>query len=356
DFQNGFLIAEIFSRYYPSALQIHSFDTGVGSKVRTANWAFLERFFRKHGIPIPSDMVRDMVANKPRYSDMVPAVYTFLTKRVPPPKPATPKMRVRAVTQPKAVSTQGTEGQGQRDRERQTQASRQRTVQMERQLGDGDATVSQDSKMGVGMGVQFSRGDTRPLDRRERLASLRMTSELATPSSTGTGTGTQGMGGMGMGMGTQGMGMGGLTSASGMGMGMGMGSMGMPGSRGGVPTSMQAGVSGGKPLADIVASSVSAVLKEEGTKEGQADMYLSLLDPRANKALCFVEACTAFPPHVILAVLSHLGNKTSFLVAQIVRVPAEYHLLLALVSAMLSKPIPTHCLDAAVALLGISLV
>ena len=51
DFANGFLVAEIVSRYYSRDISMHSFDNGDAAMKKKDNWAQLLRLFRKLGQP-----------------------------------------------------------------------------------------------------------------------------------------------------------------------------------------------------------------------------------------------------------------------------------------------------------------
>lgn len=53
DLNNGFLVAEILSRYYPrpGILNMHSFDNSQNFERRKNNWELLDLFFKKNEMP-----------------------------------------------------------------------------------------------------------------------------------------------------------------------------------------------------------------------------------------------------------------------------------------------------------------
>ncbi|KAI9103100.1 hypothetical protein DFS34DRAFT_607456 [Phlyctochytrium arcticum] len=57
DFANGFLIAEIFGRFYPNEtlLDVERYYTGDSIPQKMQNWDQLEKFFKKNGLAIPRE-------------------------------------------------------------------------------------------------------------------------------------------------------------------------------------------------------------------------------------------------------------------------------------------------------------
>src|SRR3990167_3213246 len=48
DLNNGFLIAEIFARYFPHQLSMHSFDNSENVSKKKNNWLLLQKYFEKN--------------------------------------------------------------------------------------------------------------------------------------------------------------------------------------------------------------------------------------------------------------------------------------------------------------------
>lgn len=57
DFENGFLVAEIFSRYFPQDVRMHGYANAVSSHYKNDNWKQLKLLCDKQGIALPHDLV-----------------------------------------------------------------------------------------------------------------------------------------------------------------------------------------------------------------------------------------------------------------------------------------------------------
>ena len=88
-FNNGFLIAEIFSRYFPSDIQMHSFENAENYKKKKDNWQQLQVFFERRKIPIIIKNTDSLILNENDVTlEFVRQIYTLLTERqlLPPIK------------------------------------------------------------------------------------------------------------------------------------------------------------------------------------------------------------------------------------------------------------------------------
>lgn len=82
DFANGFLVAEILSRYYKSDISLHSFDNGLGLVKRIENWALIDKFLRKIGSPIDRNIIDQVIhCKKDAAIPLMEQLYTLLTHK-----------------------------------------------------------------------------------------------------------------------------------------------------------------------------------------------------------------------------------------------------------------------------------
>lgn len=82
DFSNGYLIAEIFSWYYPQEIQMHSFDNGTSIDTKLGNWSIINRFFQQQEFNLPREEIQGTIHCKPvAASLLIQRIYTLLTNR-----------------------------------------------------------------------------------------------------------------------------------------------------------------------------------------------------------------------------------------------------------------------------------
>ncbi|XP_048827389.1 spermatogenesis-associated protein 4 isoform X2 [Brienomyrus brachyistius] len=82
DFSNGYLVAEVFSCYYPNDFQNHSYDNGTSLPTKTSNWTQIEKSLQKLGIRLPRDVIEGTIHCKPRAAEiLIQEIYVLLTNR-----------------------------------------------------------------------------------------------------------------------------------------------------------------------------------------------------------------------------------------------------------------------------------
>ncbi|XP_043112387.1 spermatogenesis-associated protein 4 [Puntigrus tetrazona] len=82
DFSNGYLVAEIFSWYFPRDFHMHSYDNGASLTAKQSNWSQIERFFGKQNISLLKEVIDGTIHCKPGAAELlVQDIYSFLTNR-----------------------------------------------------------------------------------------------------------------------------------------------------------------------------------------------------------------------------------------------------------------------------------
>lgn len=82
DISNGYLIAEIFSWYFPQDIQMHSFYNRDSLDLKTRNWYILKNFILKNGIDVKmSDVDGTIHCREGAATELVEKLYEILTNR-----------------------------------------------------------------------------------------------------------------------------------------------------------------------------------------------------------------------------------------------------------------------------------
>ncbi|XP_034739499.1 spermatogenesis-associated protein 4 [Etheostoma cragini] len=82
ELSNGYLVAEILSRYYPQDFQVHSYDKGTSLSAKQRNWSQIVKSLQKQNLHLMQEAIDGSIHCKPRAAELlVQEVYTILTKR-----------------------------------------------------------------------------------------------------------------------------------------------------------------------------------------------------------------------------------------------------------------------------------
>uniref|UniRef100_A0A1A7XA86 Spermatogenesis-associated protein 4 n=1 Tax=Iconisemion striatum TaxID=60296 RepID=A0A1A7XA86_9TELE len=82
DLSNGYLLAEIFSHYYPREFSLHLYDKGVSLSAKQKNWSQIQQFIKKHNLHLMKEAIDGTIHCKPGAAELlVQEVYTILTNQ-----------------------------------------------------------------------------------------------------------------------------------------------------------------------------------------------------------------------------------------------------------------------------------
>ena len=82
DLDNGFLLAEILTRYYPSKIQMFSLENSHNYDFRKNNWSIIESFLKKQELELKEvDYERLVQGDRSKLREFVVQVFEILTKK-----------------------------------------------------------------------------------------------------------------------------------------------------------------------------------------------------------------------------------------------------------------------------------
>ena len=105
DFSNGFMFAEILSRYYPHDIEMHSFDNGSNNRMKRDNWDQLKKFFNKIDFEFTDEEIESIIKCDPKSNavkSLINRLYQAITnKKLREP----PKLNENKLIPPYAFNT-----------------------------------------------------------------------------------------------------------------------------------------------------------------------------------------------------------------------------------------------------------
>ena len=108
DAANGYVVAEICSRYFPSDINMHSFENGASLKVKASNWDALVRFCRRAapGVRLERETAEGCMRMTPGFAlELIEKMYTAFTRKTL--APAAPVLAPEGSERPRARSRDG---------------------------------------------------------------------------------------------------------------------------------------------------------------------------------------------------------------------------------------------------------
>jgi hypothetical protein len=302
DFSNGFLVAEIFSRYYPGDISMHSFENGTKTHCRRDNWEQLFRFFKKRDIPISRiDFEPCMSHDAGASAVLLVKIYQILTKRnvavfvAQELPPEDPESMAAATAIKKAHQDEADKNQQENQSatfEDLTEAPQEPQGQDAYRMLQATRGHRSTGRTAVAKSVE-ERAEALPLDIRDaevknlekNVAQLRVQQQHQAQQRVTTS-------------------MSGRKSSA--------------GTEGGPSTPSLGYVGAAKPAADVMRPIVTAVLQEN-------DQVMKSLDPRKDVVLSFMELCKSLvPEEMSVRVFDSLANQANLLVDSVMKAPSEF--------------------------------
>ncbi|EGD73659.1 hypothetical protein PTSG_05371 [Salpingoeca rosetta] len=82
DVANGYVIAEILSRYFPTKVKMHNYDKGSAIEKKMDNWRLLQKVFQTEGIEVDPKFINGCIHCKPGAAEpIITTLYKALTHR-----------------------------------------------------------------------------------------------------------------------------------------------------------------------------------------------------------------------------------------------------------------------------------
>ncbi|XP_033830373.2 spermatogenesis-associated protein 4 [Periophthalmus magnuspinnatus] len=82
DSSNGYLVADIFSQYYPKVFLLYSYKNGAALSIKQDNWRRIQKFLRKLNINLSQDLINGTMHFEMGAAEkLLTEIYSILTKQ-----------------------------------------------------------------------------------------------------------------------------------------------------------------------------------------------------------------------------------------------------------------------------------